>query len=54
MSGVEPERPQTEQESPTSTSETEAIWRGILLGTDARYRRNYRFMRRLPGAPRCY
>ena len=52
MSGVDPE-PQTEPGS-ASTSETEAIWRGILLGTDPRYRRNYRFMRRLPGAPRCY
>jgi adenylate cyclase len=48
MSGVEPE-----QEPGPSAPETEAVWRGILLGTDPRYRRNYALMRRLPGAPRC-
>jgi adenylate cyclase len=50
MSGTEPEpAPRS-----TATPEAESIWRGILLGTDPRYRRNYNIMRRLPGAPRCY
>lgn len=31
----------------------EELWRGILLGTDERYRKGYRFMSRLPGSPRC-
>lgn len=38
---------------PTTTPEAEAVWRGILLGTNKHYRDNYRFLRRLPGAPRC-
>jgi adenylate cyclase len=33
--------------------ETEAIWRGILMGTDPRYREGYSIMKRLPGSPRC-
>jgi adenylate cyclase len=53
MSGVEPE-PQTGPGSTTTAPETEAIWRGILLGTDPRYRRKYALLKRLPGAPRCY
>jgi adenylate cyclase len=40
--------------SPTLVSpETEAIWRGILVGTDPRYRDSYAFLKRLPGSPRC-
>jgi adenylate cyclase len=39
---------------PATTPEAEAIWRGILLGTDPRYRDNHALLRRLPGAPRCY
>lgn len=31
----------------------EEVWRGILLGTDPRYRQNYALMRTLPGSPRC-
>jgi adenylate cyclase len=38
---------------PVTPPETEAIWRGILLGTDKRYRESYTFLRRLPGSPRC-
>ena len=30
------------------------MWRGILLGTDPRYRDSHALLRRLPGAPRCY
>ena len=30
------------------------MWRGILLGTDSRYRDNHALFRRLPGSPRCY
>jgi adenylate cyclase len=41
-------------ETDPGTPDVEAVWRGILLGTDPRYRRNYALMRRLPGAPRCY
>ena len=33
--------------------ETEAIWRGILVGSDPRYRDGYGLMSRLPGSPRC-
>ena len=53
MSAVESE-PESGQQPPVTTPTKEALWRGILLGTDARYRRNSRFMRRLPGAPRCH
>ena len=30
------------------------MWRGILLGTDPRYRDSHAFLRKLPGSPRCY
>ncbi|MEO7664416.1 MAG: adenylate/guanylate cyclase domain-containing protein, partial [Candidatus Limnocylindrales bacterium] len=33
--------------------EQEAIWRGILLGTDPRFRDNRFFHKRLPSSPRC-
>ena len=55
MAGVGPSL-SSEPESdtpPTTTPEAEAIWRGILLGTDKRYRDSYTFLSRLPGAPRC-
>ena len=29
------------------------MWRGILLGTDHRYKENYALLNRLPGSPRC-
>ena len=32
----------------------DAVWRGILLGTDPRYRHNYSLMKRIPGSPRCF
>jgi adenylate cyclase len=38
---------------PATPPEAEAIWRGILLGTDSRYREGYGLMSRLPGSPRC-
>jgi adenylate cyclase len=38
----------------TSSPEAEAVWRGILLGTDPRYRESHAILRRLPGSPRCY
>jgi adenylate cyclase len=34
--------------------EMDAMWRGILLGTDARYRDKYALFSRLPGSPRCF
>jgi adenylate cyclase len=30
------------------------IWRGVLLGTDPRYRDGKAFFTKLPGTPRCY
>jgi adenylate cyclase len=32
---------------------SEEEWRGVLMGTDRRWRRNYRLFRRLPGHERC-
>ena len=52
MSGVDPE-PQTDRDLRLVRVRVDDLARD-LLGTDPRYRRNYRFMRRLPGAPRCY
>jgi adenylate cyclase len=37
----------------TTPPEVEDVWRGILLGTDHRYRDSYFLLRRLPGSPRC-
>ena len=55
MSGVDPsldsEQP---DQGASSTSDADALWRGILLGTDNRYRDSYELLRRLPGSPRCY
>jgi adenylate cyclase len=41
-----------EPDVPTSP-EREAMWRGILLGTDPRYRERHWLFRRLPADPRC-
>lgn len=41
-----------EPDVPTSP-EREAMWRGILLGTDPRYRQRHRLFSRLPADPRC-
>jgi adenylate cyclase len=38
---------------PATSVEAEALWRGILLGTDHRYRDSYALLNRLPGSPRC-
>ena len=55
MSGVDPSLDsQGTDEAPSATSEADALWRGILLGTDNRYRDSYELLRRLPGSPRCY
>jgi adenylate cyclase len=55
MAGVEEARgPERDSDAlPTVSPETEEIWRGILLGTDHRYRDSYRLFKRLPGSPRC-
>ena len=55
MAGVDPPR-RAEPVSdtlPTVPPETEAIWRGILMGTDHRYKDGYALFSRLPGSPRC-
>jgi adenylate cyclase len=54
-----PQPPQTPDEEGTTPEAgpvpgSEAMWRGILLGTDPRYRRSYALFRRMPGSPRCY
>jgi adenylate cyclase len=46
-SGHDPDAPSTD------SPEAEAVWRGILLGTDPRYRDAHSLMHRLPGSPRC-
>jgi adenylate cyclase len=38
----------------STSPENEALWRGILLGTDSRYRDGRAIFVRLPGNPRCY
>ena len=55
MSGVDPSLDsQPQGQEPSSTPDADALWRGILLGTDSRYRDSYELLRRLPGSPRCY
>lgn len=43
------------RDSDTGPAEPDSseIWRAILTGTDQRYSRTRRFLRRLPSAPRC-
>jgi adenylate cyclase len=38
---------------PPTDPANEAFWRGILLGTDPRYRNARRWLKHVPGAPRC-
>lgn len=38
----------------TTPPSADDIWRGILLGTDPRYRDGKMFFTKLPGSPRCY
>lgn len=42
-----------EADSSTSPDQAAAIWRAILTGTDDRYAKTRRLLRRIPGAPRC-
>jgi adenylate cyclase len=37
----------------TEAPDMSAVWRGMLTGTDPRYRRNRRLLKHVPGAPRC-
>jgi adenylate cyclase len=39
---------------PSTSSEIEDVWRGVLLGTDPRYRDSRTLFTKLPGNPRCY
>jgi adenylate cyclase len=41
------------EELPHSPGGNEAMWRGILTGTDPRYRRWHTVLRRVPSQPRC-
>jgi adenylate cyclase len=55
MSGVDPSLDSQQPDNgSSSTPDADAVWRGILLGTDSRYRDSYELFRRLPGSPRCY
>ena len=55
MSGVDPSLDSQQTDAaPPSAPDADAVWRGILLGTDRRYRDSYELFRRLPGSPRCY
>ena len=58
MTGVDPsldsgQSPEAVSSSPPATG-PEAVWRGILLGTDPRFRDSHALFSRLPGNPRCY
>jgi adenylate cyclase len=49
MAGTDP--------SPAASSDAPSpddVWRGILMGTDPRYRDSKTFFTKLPGNPRCY
>jgi adenylate cyclase len=37
----------------TEAPDMSAVWQGMLTGTDPRYRRNRRFLKHVPGTPRC-
>jgi adenylate cyclase len=39
---------------PPTSPDREAMWRGILLGTDNRYRSSRLWLKHVPGAPRCH
>jgi len=39
--------------TPPTNADREAMWRGILLGTDHRYRSSRLWLKHVPGAPRC-
>ena len=56
MSTVDPspDSDQAPHDQPVTAPEVEEMWRGILLGTDPRYRDSHAFLRKLPGSPRCY
>lgn len=43
----------SETDDPTASEGTAAIWRSILTGTDDRYAKTRRLLRRVPSAPRC-
>jgi adenylate cyclase len=49
MAGTDPS-PVAEAQPPSADD----IWRGILMGTDPRYRDSKTFFTKLPGNPRCY
>jgi adenylate cyclase len=58
MTGVDPSLDSGQSPEPTSSSQPatgpEEVWRGILLGTDPRFRDSHALFSRLPGNPRCY
>jgi adenylate cyclase len=56
MTGVDPLLDSEHTSEPTKASKpsAEEVWRGILLGTDPRFRDSHAFFARLPGNPRCY
>src|SRR5215208_4583536 len=55
MAGVERPGSSRDEAAPSTSvpEEAEALWRGILLGIDERYRDGHGMMKRLPGSPRC-
>jgi adenylate cyclase len=56
MTGVDPSLDSEQKSDSTQAprSGAEEMWRGILLGTDPRYRDSHALFARLPGNPRCY
>jgi adenylate cyclase len=43
----------SDAESGPAPADVTDIWRSILMGTDERYAKTRRFLRRIPSAPRC-
>jgi adenylate cyclase len=43
----------TTRDTGTDANPNEALWRGLLEGTDPRYARNRAWLKHVPGSPRC-
>ena len=45
--------PMRTDQDPNRQPDPEAVWRGILMGTDPRYRSSRALYKHFPGEPRC-
>ena len=53
MSSEQPPEQPVPTDGPPKGTPNEEMWRGILMGTDPRYHRNWSIFHRLPSSPRC-